>query len=62
MNDALMAEVRKKLYSGVISYVLDTLGNMHQAMAPKIRPLDETLVMFNAATAGTQWRLRGHPL
>jgi regulator of RNase E activity RraA len=49
MNDALIAEVRTKLYSGVISDVLDTLGNMHHAMAPKIRPLDETLVMFGRA-------------
>jgi len=49
MNDALIAEVRTKLYSGVISDVLDSLGNMHHALAPRIRPLDETLVMFGRA-------------
>ena len=49
MNDALIAEVRTKLYSAVISDVLDGLGNMHHALAPRIRPLDETLVMFGRA-------------
>jgi regulator of RNase E activity RraA len=49
MNDALIAEVRTKLYSGVISDVLDSLGNMRHALAPRIRPLDESLVMFGRA-------------
>jgi 4-hydroxy-4-methyl-2-oxoglutarate aldolase len=49
MNDALIAEVRTKLYSGVISDVLDGLGNMHHALTPRIRPLDETLIMFGRA-------------
>ena len=49
MNDALISEVRAKLYSGVISDVLDGLGNMQHALAPRIRPLDETLVMFGRA-------------
>ena len=46
MDDRLIAEVRSRLYSGVISDVLDGLGNMHHALSPRIRPLDETLVMF----------------
>ena len=49
MHDALIAEVRGKLYSGVISDVLDGFGNMHHALAARIRPLDETLVMFGRA-------------
>lgn len=49
MDASLIAEARAKLYSGVISDVLDGLGNMHHALAPKIRPLDETLVMFGSA-------------
>jgi 4-hydroxy-4-methyl-2-oxoglutarate aldolase len=49
MNESLIAEARAKLYSGVISDVLDGLGNMHHALAPKIRPLDDTLVMFGRA-------------
>jgi regulator of RNase E activity RraA len=46
MRDSLIADVRQKLYSGVISDVLDGLGNLHHALKPNIRPLDETLVMF----------------
>lgn len=46
MDASLIAEVRTRLYSGVISDVLDGLGNMHHALAPKIRPLDDSLVLF----------------
>ena len=46
MDESLIAEARKSLYTGVISDVLDTLGNMQHAFSPKIRPLDDALVMF----------------
>jgi len=46
MYDALIAEANARLYSGVVSDVLDGLGNMHLAIAPGIRPLDDTLVLF----------------
>jgi 4-hydroxy-4-methyl-2-oxoglutarate aldolase len=49
MDDALIAEVRSRLYSGVISDVLDGLGNMHHALKPGIRPVDDTLVLFGRA-------------
>lgn len=49
MDAKLIAKVRTKLYSGVISDVLDGLGNMHHALAPKIRPLDDSLVLFGPA-------------
>ena len=49
MNEALIAEVRQKLYSGVISDVLDGLGQMHHALAPGVRPLDDALVLFGRA-------------
>ncbi len=49
MDENLIAEARTKLYSGVISDVLDGLGNMHHALAPKIRPLDDSLVLFGRA-------------
>ena len=49
MDKTLITEVRTKLYSGVISDVLDALGNMHHALAPKIRPLDDRLVLFGRA-------------
>ena len=32
MDDALIAEAKARLYSGVISDVLDGLGNMHHAL------------------------------
>ena len=44
--------VRETLYSGVISDVLDSLGNYEHAMAPNIRPLDENLILFGRARTG----------
>src|SRR5688500_6927067 len=49
MNDTLIAEARTKLYSGVVSDVLDGLGNMHHALAPTIRPLDDSLTLLGRA-------------
>ncbi len=52
MDDTLISAARGSLYSGVISDVLDTLGNMHHAMAPRIRPLDDGLTLFGRARTG----------
>ena len=41
--------MRRRLYSGVISDVLDTLGDWDHALAPHVRPLDEELVLFGRA-------------
>jgi regulator of RNase E activity RraA len=49
MEDALIAEVRTKLYSAVLSDVLDGLGSTRQALSPGIRPLDDSLVLFGRA-------------
>ena len=49
MDEQLIAKARAKLYTGVLSDVLDGLGNMHHALAPKIRPLDDGLVLFGRA-------------
>lgn len=49
MDKALIGEARQRLYSGVVSDVLDGLGNMHHALVPKIRPLDDSLVLFGPA-------------
>jgi len=49
MDEQLIAKARAKLYTGVISDVLDGLGNMHHALAPRIRPLDDGLVLFGRA-------------
>ena len=52
MDDKLITAARTRLYSGVISDVLDGLGNWNHAMGPKIRPLDESLTMFGRARTG----------
>ena len=44
-----LARARKRLYTAVLSDVLDGLGYRRQAMSPAIRPLDETLVMCGRA-------------
>lgn len=46
------SEIRSTLYSAVLSDVLDGLGRRHQALAPNIRPLDDSLVMVGRARTG----------
>lgn len=45
-------KIARTLYSAVLSDVMDSLGLMHQAMLPFVRPLDEALVMFGRARTG----------
>jgi 4-hydroxy-4-methyl-2-oxoglutarate aldolase len=45
-------ELKKTLYSAVLSDVLDSFGYPDQAMPPYIRPLDDTIVMFGRARTG----------
>lgn len=45
-------ELRARLYTAVLSDVLDELGYRHQAMTPRIRPLDDNLVMAGFARTG----------
>jgi 4-hydroxy-4-methyl-2-oxoglutarate aldolase len=52
MDDALIATARSKLYSGVISDILDDRGIWNHAMAPHVRPLDESLTLFGRARTG----------
>ena len=52
MDRSLIEQARTRLYSGVISDVLDGLGHMHHAMAPAVRPLDDGLVLFGRARTG----------
>lgn len=47
-----LAELRSRLYTAVLSDVLDELGLRHQAMKPRIRPLDDDLVMAGFARTG----------
>jgi 4-hydroxy-4-methyl-2-oxoglutarate aldolase len=44
--------IRTRLYTAVLSDVLDACGHPNQAMAPGIRPLDESLVMAGFARTG----------
>ncbi|MGE0416544.1 MAG: RraA family protein [Acetobacteraceae bacterium] len=50
-------DLRRLLYTPVVSDVLDSLGLMHQAMKPFVRPLDETKVLFGRARTGRYVRL-----
>lgn len=44
--------ISKRLYTAVLSDVLDELGFPEQAMLPFVRPLDEELTMFGRARTG----------
>ena len=46
------AELRRLLYTSVLSDVLDSFGLMHQALKPFVRPLDESLVLFGRVRTG----------
>ena len=46
------ADIARRLYSAVLSDVLDELGFTHQAMKARIRPLDEDLVLVGIARTG----------
>lgn len=45
-------ELRARLYTPVVSDVLDGFGLMRQALKPFVRPLDDTLVLFGQARTG----------
>src|SRR5690348_22175 len=47
-----MEELRRLLYTPVISDVLDSFGLMRQALRPFVRPLDDTLVLLGRARTG----------
>jgi regulator of RNase E activity RraA len=51
-DDDLFRQIRSSLYVAVISDVLDSLGFMSQAMSPRIRPLDEEVVLVGYARTG----------
>jgi regulator of RNase E activity RraA len=51
-DDDYLARIRGRLYTAVLSDVLDELGYRDQAMPPSIRPLDDTLVMVGFARTG----------
>jgi 4-hydroxy-4-methyl-2-oxoglutarate aldolase len=54
MSEALPPtdELRRLLYTSVLSDVLDSFGQMHQALRPFVRPVDETLVLLGRVRTG----------
>ena len=52
MTPARREAIVRKLYSAVLSDVMDGLGLMEQALKPIVRPLDEALVLFGRARTG----------
>lgn len=44
-----LAAIKEKLFCALLSDVMDALGHMHQALPPRIRPLDDNLVMVGRA-------------
>ena len=53
LDPHLIDQAKGKLYTAVLSDVLDDLGYRDQAVKPHIRPLDESLVMFGRARTGS---------
>ena len=45
-------ELRRLLYTPVLSDVLDSFGLMHQALRPFVRPLDKSLVLLGRVRTG----------
>src|SRR5689334_17339512 len=45
-------ELRRLLYTSVLSDVLDSFGLMHQALRPFVRPVDESLVLLGRVRTG----------
>lgn len=48
----VIEELRRALYTPVLSDVLDSAGLMHQALKPFVRPIDESLVLFGRIRTG----------
>jgi 4-hydroxy-4-methyl-2-oxoglutarate aldolase len=51
-DPAFLSRIRDTLYVAVLSDVLDEVGHRDQALPPRIRPLDESLVMAGFARTG----------
>ena len=48
-SDPVVQLMRESFFSALISDVLDELGYRNQALAPRIRPLDEAVKMVGRA-------------
>jgi regulator of RNase E activity RraA len=52
LDEQMIETARERLYTAVLSDVLDGLGYRHQVLPPRIRPLDEALVLVGRARTG----------
>ena len=52
VDDSELAMAREKLYSCVVSDILDSLGYLKQVMTPNVRPIDSDLTLVGRATDG----------
>lgn len=52
VDESVIATARERLYSAVLSDVLDQLGYRHQVLPPRIRPLDEDGILAGRARTG----------
>ena len=52
MSTELFRRAGERLFTAVLSDVLDAAGRRSQAMRPGVRPLDESLVMVGRARTG----------
>jgi regulator of RNase E activity RraA len=52
VDQQVLATVREKLYAAVLSDVLDEQGYRHQVLPPRIRPLDDGVVLCGRARTG----------
>ena len=48
-DDELLEALRTRLYTGVVSDILDRLGLHEQAMAARIRPIERTMRLVGRA-------------
>jgi len=52
VDQQVLADAREKLYAAVLSDVLDEQGYRHQVLPPRIRPLDDGVVLCGRARTG----------
>lgn len=52
VDESVIATARERLYTAVLSDVLDQLGYRHQVLPPAIRPLDDQRVLAGRARTG----------
>ena len=52
VDQQVLATAREKLYAAVLSDVLDEQGYRHQVLPPRIRPLDDGVVLCGRARTG----------